>query len=836
MHRHPTPKRAPAQLWKPRLHRSHLNRVTPGDTTSRVQPLAGWGGQGNTGAAVASPTIAAGPAHIVQVVEQSVAIWNKTTGALLSQQTLPQLFTSFSTGTSGMFNPSVLYDDQAGRFVIAAQVRDTVNNKSYVDIAVSNSTDPTQGFTSKYQVEVDQGGLYWSDDGKLGYNTDAWVFSGNLVQFAGMGSSTAVIVVLIKSTRAVQSTYLAGGHVIMVPAQMHGSSGTGGPLWFVQTLGAGGSSITVTKMSNVTSATPIFTDYSLATQAYALAGANAKQPGGTIAADDCRALNVEWNNGHLVASFNAGVGNDGVATWVEFSTAGGTPAVVQQGQIRGAAGTSTMYPAISVDADGNMGMQFIQSSVTEYVSMYVTGRFAGDALGVMGAPIRVVPGKATMVNRAGDYSGISLDPSTPRTFWGTNEYGVYPWATFITKFKMLAQPALSGYFWPDKNVSVSFMRDGTWNNGYQSRLFALYDATYLRTTWQDVIKRAFSAWQAVCGLVFSYVSDDGSAANVSGKGQNDPRFGDIRIGTSAAVPQDQTWYPFQTPLGGNISLNSGTACTNTGTGGNDLFSVMLHSIGIAIGLSEIQPEDSVLRSSGPFPNGLYPIDISGAQLLYGPPPSPPPGPPPATLPNVASILAHSDERYLYVISQGYLTFLGRSPTGIEPAAWLALFHGTGGYTEANFVTNLVGSVEYWNAHFGKSAWVTKAYQDLLGRTPSQGEIAGWSASLDGNNPPSQLVQVASALAHSVERYNRVVILNYQAYLHRTPGATTEIPPWQKALSNGYNEAAFLAALLGSGEYWAIQGSTKGGWVAGVYQDIFGRAASAAEIAQWVAQL
>ena len=73
-------------------------------------------------------------------------------------------------------------------------------------------------------------------------------------------------------------------------------------------------------------------------------------------------------------------------------------------------------------------MTFIQSSSTEYMSMYVTGRSTGDALGAMQTPVLVKAGQAaygatfdSSPYRAGDYSGITVDPADG-SFWAANEY------------------------------------------------------------------------------------------------------------------------------------------------------------------------------------------------------------------------------------------------------------------------------------------------------------------------------------------------------------------------------------------------------------------------------
>jgi hypothetical protein len=92
-------------------------------------------------------------------------------------------------------------------------------------------------------------------------------------------------------------------------------------------------------------------------------------------------------------------------------------------------------------------MTFMQSSSTEFVSMYVTGQASGDALGIMQTPVRVKQGQAAYGAsfdaspfRAGDYSGITVDPNDG-TFWAANEYAKTPgaaanWGTWMTNFTL----------------------------------------------------------------------------------------------------------------------------------------------------------------------------------------------------------------------------------------------------------------------------------------------------------------------------------------------------------------------------------------------------------------
>jgi hypothetical protein len=385
---------------------------------------------------------------VVETVNETLAIYDKATGTRLSSQTLQGLFSGFDTGGSaGLFDPSVMYDEQAGRFVIEAADNDSANHKAYIDFAISNSSDPTQGFTERQQIEVDNGGTVWCDNGKLGGNADAYVFTGNCYTFSNSYDHELVLTVdknsVLDQNPATITDYLVNrsGNFSMIPARMHASA-SGGPMWFVETSWSGGSSIDVVKMTNVDSASPSFADHSLTVNSYS-DNTSPPQPGGTLSIVDCRTLNVEWNNNYLVAGYHSTSGSDSAAAWALFNTSGTSPALSQQGVIHPGTGVNTYFPAVGVDVAGNIGMTYMESSSSEYVSIYVTGRLASDPVNTMEPASRAEAGVSTLSNgRTGDYAGIALDPSASQTFWAGNEYAMSggAWGTWLAQFTVMTNP------------------------------------------------------------------------------------------------------------------------------------------------------------------------------------------------------------------------------------------------------------------------------------------------------------------------------------------------------------------------------------------------------------
>jgi hypothetical protein len=121
--------------------------------------------------------------------------------------------------------------------------------------------------------------------------------------------------------------------------------------------------------------------------------------------------------------------------------------LTQQGTIGVGSGSNSYFPSIAINPNGDLGMTYIQSSSSEYMSMYITGQAAGDPLGTMQTPVLVKAGQTaysasfdSSPYRAGDYSGITIDP-TDGSFWAANEYAKAiassaNWGTWLVNFTL----------------------------------------------------------------------------------------------------------------------------------------------------------------------------------------------------------------------------------------------------------------------------------------------------------------------------------------------------------------------------------------------------------------
>jgi hypothetical protein len=127
------------------------------------------------------------------------------------------------------------------------------------------------------------------------------------------------------------------------------------------------------------------------------------------------------------------------------------------------------------------------------------------------------------------------------------------------------------------------------------------------------------------------------------------------------------------------------------------------------------------------------------------------------------------------------------------------------------------------------------YQDLLSRDPEAGGLAGWLHALAAGADPAA---VAYGFAASPEREGQRIAADYKIYLGRDLDAGGQAWWVNQFLSGARNEDV-VGGFVGSPEYY--RNTTKGqsnrnAWIDSAFEDIYHRAATAGEVAFWLAQL
>ena len=170
-------------------------------------------------------------------------------------------------------------------------------------------------------------------------------------------------------------------------------------------------------------------------------------------------------------------------------------------------------------------------------------------------------------------------------------------------------------------ITYSFMPDGTSVGGVPSALFQTLNANYPTATWENQIEQAASLWENATNANLALVSDGGEPVGTPGDQQDDPRFGDIRIGM-IPLPSGvlaETFLPPPANGGtdaGDILLNS---TVNWQINSNyDLMTVAAHEFGHSLGLGESSVSTAVMYGTyNGIKQALTSDDIAGIQSIYG---------------------------------------------------------------------------------------------------------------------------------------------------------------------------------------------------------------------------
>jgi hypothetical protein len=173
----------------------------------------------------------------------------------------------------------------------------------------------------------------------------------------------------------------------------------------------------------------------------------------------------------------------------------------------------------------------------------------------------------------------------------------------------------------DSRITYSFMPDGTSVGGTQSVLFQTLNARFATAKWEGQIEQAASLWENVTNVNLALVSDGGEPVGTSGDQQDDPRFGDIRIG---AVPLPSgVLAETLLPPPANGGTDAGDILFNSNINWQinndfDLMTVAAHEFGHALGLGESSVSTAVMYGTyNGIKQALTSDDISGIQSIYG---------------------------------------------------------------------------------------------------------------------------------------------------------------------------------------------------------------------------
>lgn len=389
------------------------------------------------------PTGAVGPNHYIASWNTAWRVFNKDGTPATPEASLATLF------GEAPGDPVVLYDTEADRYVVT-QFSGSPNG---FHVAISQTNDPTTGGWHVYSSSDFQTGAF-PDYTKFSIWSDAYYVTANIT--GGNGQVWAIErdkMLTGDATASIQAFNLPGivtngfysPQVFNITGGTHPATGNATIVYMQDDAWAGVASDHL-KLWNldIDWVTPGNSTISAATQiaTTAFTGvfdgggfSNLSQPSGP----DIDAMQATIMNQaqfrkfgtHNSAVFNfvvnaAGGGGELAAVrWYEMRQTGdGQPwTIYQEGTYTAPDGRHAFAASMAMNSAGDIGMGYTSLSNTESISIRYTGRFNGDALGVMTANEELIA-QSTADNtnlRYADYTHLTVDP-TDDSFWHVSEY------------------------------------------------------------------------------------------------------------------------------------------------------------------------------------------------------------------------------------------------------------------------------------------------------------------------------------------------------------------------------------------------------------------------------
>jgi hypothetical protein len=444
----------------------------------------------DSGLEVPDGIAAAGPNHIIEVVNGTLAVYGKETGTLVAETNTPGFFsiskggTNYPTGGRAQ-DARILFDRQSQRWIASAN--DAFGSSELI-LVVSTNDSPTNLATGwiRFLVPVTRDNL-GSDFPTLGVDANG-IYLSALLYYKSNNTSASYTLMAIKKPEVYQGILVTNRFDVtndppvwpIQPAVNFDDTPTNGYAWFVAKAPAdlgtdyhGGplcyrrfhwtgtnTSLLDTNWLFVTNATTPYRDY------YDLTSTNIiYAPAGPAAAIDLHRGGSQLSmtsirNGFLWTCHVIGLsGTNGVYTgnqygtnvdrsaiqWLKLSVdvGGGVLNYSAHGRVYDSLRTTNAfyysYPSLMVNCAGDLVLGFSGSSATNYIGAYYAWRLSNGV--ELSVPRLIRAGTAPFyAGPWGDYSATTQDPTDDWSFWTVQEYAdppgaSTPWATVIARIR-----------------------------------------------------------------------------------------------------------------------------------------------------------------------------------------------------------------------------------------------------------------------------------------------------------------------------------------------------------------------------------------------------------------
>ncbi len=414
------------------------------------------------------PDIAVGPEYVVHVVNTYFRIYDKERNLL---KDIPaSTWYSSVYGAANPFDPKVIYDHYANRWVMVWLDMNSSASEGYYLISVSDDDNPlgtwyNWALPSHVNGSTPSGG--WADYEGVGFDDKAIYITSNLFSFSGSFQGTRIRIIDktnlyadtpgqvtwndLWSITYPTSSYSCFG---IRPAIMLNQDPDGKYYFAVHSPYSTGTNVGVYILSDPLT-NPSLEGYAVSVNTY-FSPPNAQQLGGSSIPLESGGKNLR----------NEPVVKDGILYMVHSVKANNVSGVhlveVNLSTLNAdvddvfADGTHYyIYPALTVDSRGNVFVTYSRSSTEEYVG---AGFFVFSSTWSYSNDILFEPGYGNYVvdygsgrNRWGDYMGACIDPANPNSAWFATEHvaGTNQWGVRIAQVRAYPYDEATAYFSSD---------------------------------------------------------------------------------------------------------------------------------------------------------------------------------------------------------------------------------------------------------------------------------------------------------------------------------------------------------------------------------------------------
>ncbi len=402
---------------------------------------------------------AVGPRDVVTMLNTQVMIQDRSGAPRNNFPITLNGFWSPLGNFSDTFDPRILYDGSADRWIACAAVNANSATSALL-LAVTRTGDPG-GTWNYFKIDVGSSSQ-WGDFPEVGFNANWVAVSMNLFTLSGSGSYISTNVYVFSKADLYQNG--TGAHTTFkdrngefTPVYDYDNSHQS-TLYLMQEyatdFGPGGSAaIRISKIEG-TASVPTFAggNVGMVTIAdpWSDTGPNNNGPtevdfgpqAGTstkIDTGDSRLNNCLMRNGTIWCAHTVFLPyptpTRTAAQWFQIDLSGGTPALVQRGRIDDSSNTFFYaYPTIAVNKNNDALIGYTRFSANDYASAGFAIRTATDPPNAMQPGVMMKAGESPYVslgahtgsNRWGDFSATVVDPVNDLDFWTIQEYAGTP--------------------------------------------------------------------------------------------------------------------------------------------------------------------------------------------------------------------------------------------------------------------------------------------------------------------------------------------------------------------------------------------------------------------------